>query len=101
MASEKLFIVAGTRQEYEFFIRKKADELAKTKYLTKTGYPISLSHFVYVSGYETLRGHRDIHGWFYGTYRRRQDIKDIVMQIRVSNNIPHSDRILPNEHLLS
>ena len=95
MASEKLFIVAGTRQEYEFFIRRKADELAKT------GYPISLSHFVYVSGYETLRGQRDIHGWFYGTYRQRKDIKDIVMQIRVTNNIPHSDTILPNEHLLS
>lgn len=95
MASEKLFIVTGTRQEYDFFIRRKAEELAKT------GYPISLSHFVYVSCYETLRGQRDIHGWFYGTYRQRKDIKDIVMQIRVTNNIPHSDRILPNEHLLS
>ena len=95
MASEKLFIVAGTRQEYEFFIRKKADELAKT------GYPISLSHFVYVSGYETLRGHRDVHGWFYGSYLQRKDLKDIVMQIRVTNNIPHSDTILPNEHFLS
>ena len=81
MASEKLFIVAGTRQEYEFFIRKKADELAKT------GYPISLSHFVYVSGYETLRGHRDIHGWFYGTYRRRQDIKDIVKSMSFRKTI--------------
>jgi hypothetical protein len=94
MASEKLFIVAGNKREYDFFIRRKADELAKT------GYPISLSHFVYVSGYETLRGHRDIHGWFYGTYRQRKDIKDIVMQIRVTNNIPHSNTILPNEHLL-
>ena len=95
MASEKLFIVAGTRQEYEFFIRKKADELAKT------GYPISLSHFVYVSSFETMRGHRDVHGWFYGSYLQRKDLKDIVMQIRVTNNIPNSDTILPNEHLLS
>jgi len=95
MASEKLFIVAGTWQEYTEFIRRKADELVKT------GYPISLSHFVYVSCHDTLRGRRDIHGWFYGTYRQRKDLKDIVMQIRVTNNIPYSDTILPNEHLLS
>jgi len=95
MASEKLFIVAGTWQEYTEFIRRKADELVKT------GYPISLSHFVYVSNVYTLRGRRDIHGWFYGSYRQRTDLKDIVMQIRVINNIPYSDTILPNEHLLS
>ena len=95
MASEKLFIVAGNRQEYDFFIRKKADELAKT------GYPISLSHFVYVSNFETLRGQRDVHGWFYGSYRQRADLTEIVMQIRITNNIPSSKVILPNEHLLS
>jgi hypothetical protein len=94
MASEKLFIVAGNRQEYDFFIRKKADELAKT------GYPISLSHFVYVSNFETLRGQRDVHGWFYGSYRQRADLTEIVMQIQIINNIP-SHMILPNEHLLS
>ena len=95
MASEKLFIVTGTKQEYDFFIRRKADELAKT------GYPISLSHFVYVSTFETLRGQRDVHGWFYGSYRQRKDLRDIVIQIRVNNNIPYSEMILPNEHLLS
>jgi hypothetical protein len=94
MASEKLFIVAGNKREYDFFIRKKADELAKT------GYPISLSHFVYVSGYETLLGHRDVHGWFYGSYRQRKDLRDIVTQIQISNSIPHSNTTLPNEHLL-
>ncbi len=95
MASEKLFIVAGTWQEYNEFIRRKADELSKT------GYPISLSHFVYVSSYATLRGQRNVHGWFYGSYRQRTDLQDIVMQIRVTNNIPSSKVILPNEHLLS
>jgi hypothetical protein len=95
MASEKLYIVAGNRQEYDFFIRKKADELSKT------GYPISLSHFVYVTSSLTLLGNRDVHGWFYGSYRQRKDLRDIVMQIRVSNNIPSNHIILPNEHLLS
>ena len=95
MASEKLFIVAGNREEYEFFIRKKANDLVKD------GYPISLSHFVYVTSSLTLLGHRDVHGWFYGTYRQRKDLRDIVMQIRVINNIPSSNAILPNEHLLS
>ncbi len=89
MASEKLFIVAGNKREYDFFIRRKADELAKT------GYPISLSHFVYVSSPDTLLGRRDIHGWFYGSYRQRADIKDIVMRIRIANNIPSSEAILP------
>jgi hypothetical protein len=95
MASEKLFIVTGNRREFEFFIRKKADDLVKT------GYPISLSHFVYVSSPETLLGHRDVHGWFYGSYRQRADLTEIVMRIRLANNIPTSDTILPNEHLLS
>ena len=95
MASEKLYIIAGNRQEFEFFIRKKADDLVKD------GYPISLSHFVYVSSPETLLGHRDVHGWFYGSYRQRKDLRDIVMQIRVINNIPSNHIILPNEHLLS
>jgi hypothetical protein len=95
MASEKLFVITGNRQEFEFFIRKKADDLVKT------GYPISLSHFVYVTSSLTLLGHRDVHGWFYGTYRQHPDIKDIVMRIRLANNIPSSEAILPNEHLLS
>jgi hypothetical protein len=95
MASEKLFIVTGNKREYDFFIRKKADDLVKD------GYPISLSHFVYVSTFETLRGHRDVHGWFYGSYRQRKDLRDIVIQIRISNNIPSNHMILPNEHLLS
>jgi hypothetical protein len=94
MASEKLFIVAGNKREYDFFIRKKADELAKT------GYPISLSHFVYVSSYQTLRGHKDVHGWFYGSYRQRADLGEIVMQIRITNNIPSSEVVLPYEYLL-
>jgi hypothetical protein len=89
MASEKMFIVAGTRQEYEHFIRKKADELAKT------GYPISLSHFAFVSSPDVLRGHREVHGWFYGSYGQRKDLKDIVTQIRVINNIPYGNAILP------
>ena len=95
MASEKLFIVTGNKREYDFFIRKKADDLVKD------GYPISLSHFVYVSSPDVLRGQRDVHGWFYGSYRQRADLTEIVMQIRVSNNIPSNHIILPNEHLLS
>jgi hypothetical protein len=87
--SEKLFIIAGTRQEYEYFIRKKANELSKS------GYPISLSHFVYVSSVDNLRGQRDIHGWFYGSFRKREDLHDIVTQIRVANNISAGDVILP------
>jgi hypothetical protein len=89
MASEKMFIVAGTRQEYEHFIRKKADELAKT------GYPISLSHFAFVSSPDVLRGHREVHGWFCGTYRQLRDIKEIVFRIRLANNIPDGVSIIP------
>jgi hypothetical protein len=89
MSSSKLFIVTGNRQEFEFFIRKKADALVKD------GYSISLSDFVYVSSSLTLLGHRNVHGWFYGSYRQRADLNDIVTQIRVTNNIPSSEAILP------
>jgi len=89
MSSSKLFIVTGTRQEFEFFIRKKADDLVKD------GYSISLSDFVCVTSPLTLQGHRNVHGWFYGSYRQRKDLREIVMQIRLTNNIPSGEAILP------
>jgi hypothetical protein len=39
---------------------------------------ISLSEYIIVSSVEQLRGIRDPHGVFVGTWREREDIKEIV-----------------------
>ena len=86
----KIYVVAGTRAEYETYIRKKAHELHQQNQTT-----ISLSHFVYVSDPYVLRGLREVHGYFVGSYRQRDDLKEIVDTIRIINKIAASDYVIP------
>jgi len=88
-AGNKLFIVTGTRAEFEYFIRKKAQELHED------GYPITLSDFVYLDNLDKIRGRKEVHGYFYGSYRERADLKDILIYIRLANNIPYDTYIIP------
>lgn len=48
---------------------------------------------IYVSGPEIFRGHRDVHGYFVGTYWQRSDIDEVVQMIRICNNIPYDQAI--------
>lgn len=88
-ASNKIFIVSGTRAEFEYFIRNKAQQLSES------GYPISLSDFVYLDNLDKIRGMREVHGYFYGSYRERADLKDILIYIRLANNVPYDTYIIP------
>jgi hypothetical protein len=74
----KYFVVAGTRQEFNNFIRQKAMELFGAGQTH-----ISLSDFIYVTE-DSIRGHSEPHGWFIGTWRNRSDIKEILFLLRIA-----------------
>jgi len=87
--SDKIFVVAGTYDQFRYFIKKKSDEI------WQKGGQVSLSDYVYVSGPEVLRGHNKVHGYFYGNFRERKDLPEIVHLLRVINNIPPGTEIIP------
>jgi hypothetical protein len=72
----KYFIIAGKKIEFDLFIRKKLSELYEAGNTSLT-----LSDFVYVSSRDTLRGHRNPHGYFIGAWRERSDIVEIFEQL--------------------
>ena len=63
------YIVAGTSQEYEAWLRRKGLDRRAYRYVTNPG---------------MLRGMTNIQGFFIGTYLNRLDIEDIREQITVS-----------------
>jgi hypothetical protein len=89
--NDKYFVIAGTKVEYDEFIRRKCAEMI----LTHPNESVSLSHFVYVDDIQKLYGQRDVHGWFVGTFRNRDDIKAIVRMVGWCNSIPEGEQIIP------
>ena len=81
--NDKIYVIAGTRNEYEGFSRKKAQQLWE-----EGNTAISLSHFVFVHSVDQLRGLRDIHGYFIGTFARRSDINQLKHCLCFINNVP-------------
>jgi hypothetical protein len=67
---EKKYIVAGNYQEYIYFINKKK---------------FNSDDFVYVNDYKTLIGRKNIHGYYIGSWRSREDIGDIKIAIEMAN----------------
>lgn len=90
--NEKIFVVAGNHEQYNSWLKKHIDEL----YNKHPNLSVSLSNFVYVHGPEVFRGFNRVHGYFTGTYKDRNDIRDIVREIRRINNIDPSRQILPD-----
>jgi hypothetical protein len=89
--NQKIFIIAGTYKQYRDWVKKNIDRI----YQSDPSRSISLSNFVYVSKPDVLRGHREVHGYFVGTFRNRPDIRDIVQHIRYINSIPICDWVIP------
>ena len=69
----KYLVVAGNRNEFQIFIKRKCQEL------WAPGYNISMSNFVYVAGEDQLRGYSNPQGFFIGTWRERIDLEAIFM----------------------
>ena len=73
MGTNKLYVIAGTKFEYDQFCRKS---IAENRF--------SDTHFVYVSGYESFKGQINPNGICIGTWKDRPDITDILFQLQVA-----------------
>jgi len=81
----KYFVITGTHSEFEFFVRNKLKahpELYERK------------DFVYVAGFETFMGHTNVKGWFYGSWREREDIRLILDILSTKATMPYPDPLL-------
>lgn len=78
--SKKYFVVAGNKEQYLTFIKKKCEELYNL------GDEVSLSHFIYVNDINTLKGHTNPIGWFIGNWRERKDINEIIFQLMLAKS---------------
>ena len=99
MNNDKIFVVAGTLAEFKQFMHKKLDQLWKEYSEQGRIFNLSMSNFVYVSSIESLAGHRNIHGYFYGSFRNRPDLKDIVRHIRLRNGLPEGEQLIPDLYI--
>ena len=90
MNKSKIFVIAGTNIEG---ILWRLDDIKKSC----TGVPTygdkitgkthrNSSDYVMVNQYECLRGYKEIHGVFVGTWRERKDLHEIITIISMTNN---------------
>lgn len=93
--NRSIFVIAGNRQQYDVWIRQHI----KREYQQNPHCTLSLSNYVYVGGPETFRGYKEVHGYFVGSYRERNDIRDIVREIRRINGIHPSQMIIPDMYI--
>ena len=75
----KIYVVAGTGDEARRWINSNIEKRAKI------GMPYSLSDYVYVANADKLRGIRNPHGVFIGSWRERLDIFQIVEALMLSS----------------
>lgn len=68
--TNKFYVVAGTYDQYR-------------AYLSKNEFS---SHYVYVSHPDMLRGLKDPHGVFVGSWIDRHDIEDIILNLRIATS---------------
>lgn len=69
----KTYIIAGNKTQFDMFIGK----------LPISEHP---QQYQYVSGPDSVRGIRDPHGLFIGTWSKRPDIADIVTNLIVASS---------------
>lgn len=77
--SERIYVVAGNYQQFQHYKNNKI------KALIESGVEIKSNHFVYVSNPDMLRGLRECHGFYIGTYYDRKDLEEINLNIRLAN----------------
>ena len=78
--NEMIFVIAGNYNEATIWI----NETIKKK--EKSGVWSYPSEYAYVSNVDKIRGYRNPHGVFYGTWRQRPDIKMIMEQLYISTD---------------
>ena len=92
--NEKIFIVAGNYAEYKDWVQKNMMRLYSENN------SISLSNFVYVDSIDRLRGRKEVHGFFVGSYANRTDfekIKDYIDLVNFLNKTIQNDLADPDD----
>lgn len=79
----KTYVIAGTNHEAQYWI---INDLGK-RYPTNTS--LTMSHYVYVSHANDLRGIQNPHGVFVGNWLGRPDILEIVEQLMMCSTVPN------------
>jgi hypothetical protein len=74
---KKHYVVAGNYDQYRKFLSEQYNKDLDTSAVAAQGY-------LYVHDIQTLRGHENISGTFYGTWYDRKDIFDIINTIQAS-----------------
>lgn len=74
----KTFVIAGDSTQARFWISLDCQKRSAA------GETISLSDYITVSDQNKLRGIRNPHGVFIGTWYKRSDITDILNMLRVT-----------------
>lgn len=90
--NDRFFVVCGTRQEFQDFIIRKAAEL-----WTEGNTSVGMSNFVWVNDVTKLLGHRNAHGWFYGTWYNLPDLQDILTNLTIYTDGSTSHFVKINE----
>ena len=68
MNKELFFVVCGNQEEFERYVRTKSTDSYDYRY---------------VFARMTLMGHNNPHGCFYGSWRKREDVQEILMELIV------------------
>lgn len=79
----KRFVIAGDRRQADIWIKSNLEKRRASGETT-----LSWSDYVVMSNPDTIRGIRDPHGVFIGTWRERRDIIEIMefLLARSQNN---------------
>jgi hypothetical protein len=82
---KKIFIVAGTAEEFLAYKRKKVALWSQKSTDMELDY---FPEYIYVSDVSQLRGLEDVTGYFIGSYASRPDIEEIKLVIAMIKNRP-------------
>ena len=85
----KKLIIAGSYEQAQLWIK---NDLAKRNAAGET--TLSMSEYTIVHNEDQLRGMRDPHGIFVGSWRERKDIFEILNMLLVNMTIPSKKAII-------
>jgi hypothetical protein len=73
--NDHYYVIAGNFEQYRAFVKKKTAEALDQK--------LEYSSHNYVSSPEVFRGMRNPKGYFIGSWRQRNDIREILNQLLI------------------
>ena len=77
---DKYYIIAGNQKEFSEFINYKIADLWSKNQTYHT-----FSNFVYLDNPDQLLGIVDPHGWLVGTWRKRENIRDLIAALIIKH----------------